>query len=62
MNKQPKKYVIYTAMVGGYDEIMQPMVVDDRFDYILFSNDIKEDRVGVWQVLPIAYSNIINNK
>ena len=44
MNNQPKKCVIYTAMVGGYDEIMQPLVVDDRFDYILFSNDIKENR------------------
>ena len=62
MNKQPKKYVIYTAMVGGYDEIMQPVVIDDRFDYILFSNDIKEDRVGVWQVRPIAYTNPDNTR
>ena len=62
MNKQPKKYVIYTAMVGGYDEIMQPVVLDDRFDYILFSNDIKEDRVGVWQVRPIAYTNPDNTR
>ena len=62
MNMQPKKYAIYTAMVGGYDEIMQPVVVDDRFDYILFSNDIKEDRVGVWQVRPIAYTNPDNTR
>ena len=62
MNMQPKKYAIYTAMVGGYDEIMQPMVIDDRFDYILFSNDIKEDRVGVWQVRPIAYTNPDNTR
>jgi hypothetical protein len=57
-----KKYAIYTAMVGGYDEIMQPLVVDNRFDYILFSNDIKEDRVGVWQVRPIAYTNPDNTR
>ena len=49
-------------MVGGYDEIMQPAVVDDRFDYILFSNDIKEDRVGVWQVRPIPYHNDDNTR
>ena len=49
-------------MVGGYDEIMQPVVVDDRFEYILFSNDIKEDRVGVWQVRPIAYTNPDNTR
>lgn len=59
---QPKKYAIYTAMVGGYDEIMQPKVVDDRFDYILFSNDIKENRVGVWQIKPITYHNDDNTR
>lgn len=52
-----KRYVIYSAMVGAYDDILQPKVVDERFDYILFSNDIQEERVGVWQVLPIAYHN-----
>ena len=62
VNMQPKKYAIYTAMVGGYDEIMQPMVVDDWFDYFLFSNDIKEDRVGVWQVRPIAYTHPDNTR
>lgn len=62
MNGQPKKYAIYTAMVGGYDKIMQPMVVDNRYDYILFSNDIKEDRVGVWQVKKIFYNNEIQTK
>ena len=59
---QPKKYVIYTAMVGGYDEIMQPKVVDDRFDYILFSNDIQEKQIGVWQVRPISYHNEDNTR
>ena len=62
MNTTKNKYVIYTAMVGGYDEIMQPKVVDDRFDYVLFSNDIKEDRVGVWSVRPIAYTNPDNTR
>lgn len=61
MSTSPK-CVIYTAMVGGYDEIMQPKVVDDRFDYILFSNDIKEERVGVWQVRPIEYTNSDNTR
>lgn len=56
------KYAIYTAIVGGYDEILQPKVIDDRFDYILFSNDIKETNVGVWQVRPINYHNDIQTK
>ena len=53
------RYVIYTAVVGNYDEIKQPQVVDNRFDYILFSNDIKEKNVGIWQVRPIPYHNPI---
>lgn len=52
-----KRYVIYSAMVGAYDDILLPKVVDERFDYILFSNDIQEERVGVWEVRPIAYHN-----
>ncbi len=56
------RYVIYTAIVGDYDEILQPKVVDDGFDYILFSNDIKGTNVGVWQVRPINYHNDIQTK
>lgn len=57
-----KKYAIYTAMVGGYDEIMQPLVVDDRFDYIIFSNEITEDNIGIWQVRRIEYTNSDNTR
>ena len=57
-----KRYVIYSAIVGGYDEIMQPIVVDDRFDFVLFSNDIKDSQVGVWQIRPIKYSNSDNTR
>lgn len=57
-----KKYAIYTAVVGNYDEILQPKVIDDRFDYILFSNDMKETNIGVWQVRPINYTNEVQTK
>lgn len=48
-----KDFVIYTVLVGDYDDIMQPVVIDDRFDYVLFSNDIKSENIGVWSVKPI---------
>ena len=51
------KFAIYTAVVGNYDEIRQPLVVDSRFDYFLFSNTIREKRIGVWQIKPIEYTN-----
>lgn len=56
------RFVIYTAIVGNYDEILQPKVVDERFDYVLFSNDIKETNVGVWQIRPISYHDDIQTK
>lgn len=49
--------VIYTSITGNYDSLSQPLAVDASFEYVCFSNDIKEDRVGVWQVRPIPYSN-----
>lgn len=51
------KFAIYTAIVGNYDKILQPKVVDPCFDYILFSNDIKEKKIGVWQIRKIDYNN-----
>lgn len=52
-----KKFAIYSALVGKYDNVLQPKVIDERFDYILFSNDIQEHYVGLWQVRHIDYVN-----
>jgi len=53
------KYVIYTVLVGGYDDVLQPAVIDERFDYILFSNDFDTDKIGVWNIrkIPIVVEN-----
>ncbi|WP_294958694.1 glycosyltransferase domain-containing protein [uncultured Fibrobacter sp.] len=51
------KYVIYTAVIGNYDKILQPKVVDPLFDYILFSDDISKKSIGIWQVRKIGYHN-----
>ena len=52
---QVSKYVIYTVVVGGYDEIRQPAEVDDRFDYVLFSDERVGEYVGVWEVRAIPF-------
>lgn len=57
-----KKFAVYTAIIGGYDTIQQPQVVDNRFDYILFSDSIQDERIGVWQVRQIDYKNDIQVK
>lgn len=48
-----KKIAVYTVLTGGYDDLLQPKVIDDRFDYILFSNDFKESTCGVWNIKSI---------
>lgn len=54
-----KKYVIYTVITGGYEEVLQPLVLDDRFDYVLFTDNVKSEREGVWIVRTIQeFSNL----
>lgn len=43
-----KKYVIYTVVTGGYEEVLQPIALDDRFDYVLFTDNVRSDKEGVW--------------
>ena len=52
---QKKQYAIFIVVAGNYDNIVVPYVIDNRFDYILFSDTIKEENVGIWQVRPIPY-------
>ena len=35
----------------------QPKYIDDRFDYILFTDEPKEKHIGVWEVRKVDYSN-----
>ena len=51
------KKVIYTALVGNYDSLMQPSAVDPEFDYICFSDCIKGPKVGVWEIRPIPFTS-----
>lgn len=54
-----KRFAIFTALVGNYDTISQPLVIDERFDYILFSDCISESNIGIWQVRKFNYKNDI---
>lgn len=56
------RFCIYSALVGDYDEVNQPLVIDGSFDYYLFSDDIPPQRIGVWEVRPFGYRNEIATK
>ena len=51
------KFAVYTVITGGFDGVQQPLVIDKRFDYILFVDEPQSATVGVWQVRPIGYSH-----
>ena len=52
-----KQFVVYTVLTSQYDKIHQPLVIDERFDYILFSDNVEEDSIGVWKLKYIPYEN-----
>lgn len=52
-----KHFVVYTVQIGGYDIVQQPLVIDERFDYILFSDSDELKSSGVWQLRSIPYEN-----
>lgn len=61
-SKKKMKKVIYTCLVGNYDDLLQPLVVDRSFDYICFTNDIKEKKIGIWIIRPIPYIDKDNTR
>jgi len=47
--------VIYTSLVGGYDELRQPLAVSADFDYVCFSDSMPVGRNGIWDIRPIPF-------
>jgi hypothetical protein len=57
-----KKYVVYSAIIGQYDIVLQPEVIDERFDYIMFSDSMENRKEGIWEIRRINYRNAIPTK
>lgn len=57
-----KKKCVYTALTGGYDNLIQPDYIAEDYDYICFSNDITSDRFGVWEIRPIPFEHKDNKR
>lgn len=52
-----RKFAVFTAIIGGYDSICDPLVIDDDFDYYLFSDHVEFEHIGVWNVRKVEYQN-----
>lgn len=53
------KTVIYTCIVGNYDELRQPQVLDERFEYLCFVRKGAKimEKMGAWTVVELDYDN-----
>lgn len=55
--RKMNKYVIYTSLTGGYDNLIQLSCVSDEFDYICFTDAVSEQtQNGIWSLRPIPYN------
>ena len=47
-----KKCVIYTCIIGAYDDLLQPAVTDQDFDFVCFvgKGEKTAERIGVWEI------------
>lgn len=52
-----KRFAVYTACIGGYDEICHSKVISDQFDYYLFTDQKRDDKDGVWNVVAAPEKN-----
>ena len=53
---------VFTVVAGAYDNILEPKVIANDYDYICFSNDIKAEHVGVWKIRPIPFFHKDNTR
>lgn len=55
------KYVVYTAIIGDYDNLKDPEYVNSNFDYICFT-DNKDLKSDVWDIRIIENLNLDNTR
>jgi tetratricopeptide (TPR) repeat protein len=51
-SKTRRKIAIYTSFTGDYDSLKLPEIIDDRFDYIVYTDE-PVDGMGVYDVRPL---------
>ena len=50
--------IIYTAIIGGYDDLFEPDFKPDGWDFVCFTDrDFKSDTWDVQKVLPLYKDN-----
>ncbi|MCR5840852.1 MAG: DUF616 domain-containing protein [Bacteroidales bacterium] len=52
------RIAIYTCIIGGYDELQQPRVLEEGFDFICYvgKGEKTQERIGVWEIRELPES------
>ncbi len=58
-NNKPKG-VVYTCIVGEYDNLKSHKYIDFDWDYICFTNNKKIKTDGIWQIKELQYKDLDN--
>ena len=59
------KTVIYTCLIGDYDELLIPDYINPDYDYVCFTdneNMIAKKYVGPWKIKPLQFSKLDNGR
>ena len=57
-SKKTRNIAIVTAYSRGYDVLKIPTFIDDRIDYIAYTDDDKADGFGVYDIRPLPYPDL----
>jgi hypothetical protein len=49
-----KDTVVYTAIIGDYDELKDPLIIDKDVDYVCFTDSYKI-KSNIWKVIKVDY-------
>ncbi len=52
--------VIYTTLIGNYDNLKDPSVVNNDWDYICFTDVLNQEDYKVWKIIKIANRSLSN--
>jgi hypothetical protein len=52
--KNNRRYVVYTAIINNFDELLDPVIVSSDIDYICFT-DNKNLHSKVWEIIYISF-------
>ena len=55
------KVVVYTAITGTYDSILEPMVTDENVDYVCFTDD-KKLQPSIWNLEILKKDNLDSSR